>query len=692
MRSLPDVPSASLCAFARAGLLLLAVAAGPALAGTTPYVWPGTLPCNGTLQACIDGAAPDAEIVIVTSEPIDETLNIPNRSLVLRAAPGVDAQFAPGNNLFVGVAPISGDVAVVLEGLTFTDGYVSVSFNNAGNGAFTLRDLTFRQASPTTFGGYISVRALGGTVDAHIERNRLSGRPTGVNAAMISLEADGAELNARVFENRVTRAGATAGDGAGIQLSAVNGGSGTTRVHGNTVRGGFFRGGVHFSEGLFALSPSDYAVRAFSNVVVGPSGGDAGDGNGNGIAMAVYAGRLHAVVVNNTVTNVSNGILALRFVGGEPTAEVEGTVLNNVIAAFRGLTLSSELAAVPANDYNLINAASNVAALGAATITAPARLQSSAVPRLTAASPAIDAADTAALGLGILLNALPATDADGLRRIKGPAPAAADIGAYEFGDVAFVHVAEPDNTLANETRIAHPSTTSMPAANVMATPYRQAAAAYDTPLGVYLSGSRWAVFSQDVSAMPLRTHFDILVPGAGSGNFRHVATAATIFGNYTRLDNSALNDLGDRIVLVTQNWSVAAVYNPHPVGLFWNGTRWFIDNMDNAPMPEDAAFNVYAQAPSPNAFRVVPDTGASLVRLPHPLLDGNPCAAPQVTRQYDGDDVANHFAVRYDGGGWRVDTFGTPVTAGTQFHVLVVPAQAETCGAVLFGDSLESAP
>ncbi|MBB5207661.1 DUF7452 domain-containing protein [Chiayiivirga flava] len=692
MRSLPDVPPVSLSAFARAGLLLLAVAAGPALAGTTSYVWPGTLPCNATLQACIDGAAPDAEIVIVTSEPIDETLNIPNRSLTLRAAPGVDAQFAPGNNVFIGVAPISGDVVVVLEGLTFTDGYVSVSFNNAGNGAFTLRDLTFRQALPTTFGGYIGVRALGGTVDARIERNRLRGRPTGINAAMISLEADGAELNARVFENRITRAGATPGDGAGIQLSAVNGGSGTTRVHGNTVRGGFFRGGVHFSEGLAALSPSDYSVRAFNNVVVGPSGGDAGDGNGNGIAMTVDAGRLHAVVVNNTVTNASNGILALRWVGGEPTAQVEGTVLNNVIAAFRGLTLSSELAALPTNDHNLINAASNVATLGPATITAPARLQSSAVPRLTAASPAIDAADTAALGLGIILNALPATDADGLRRIKGPEPVSADIGAYEFGDTAFLHAAEPATTFANETQILHPSTTSMPAANVFATPYRASASVYDRPLGVYQSGSRWAVFSQDGSTMPLDAHFEVFVPAAGSGTFRHTATAANSFGNYTSLDNSALNDLGDRIVLVTQNWSIAPIYNPHPVGLFWNGTRWFIDNMDDAPMPENAGFNVYAQAPSPNAFRVVPDTGASLIPLPHPLLDGNPCAAPQVTRQYVGDDVANHFAVRYDGGGWRVDTFGTPVSAGTQFHVLVLPAQAETCGAVLFGDGLESAP
>ena len=690
MRSTTHPLALSLRASARA-VLLLALSCAPAFAGGTFYEWPGAAPCNGTLQACVDAAAADANISIVTSEPIDETLNIPNRSITLRGAPGVTAQFAPGNNVFVGVAPISGPVVVVLERLAFTDGYVSVSHNNAGNSAFTLRDLRFRQGAPDSFGGYITVQAIDGVVDTRIERNRMEGRPISPNTALVMLQADGAELNATVQDNMLTRPGAVAGDGAGIRVGAVNGGSGTTKVHGNTIRGAFSRGGLHFTEGLSALSPSDYAVRAFNNVVVGAAGGASGEANGSGITLVAFGGRLHAVVVNNTVTNVTDGIAALRWFGGEASAQIEGTVSNNLIVAFRGLTLSTDLAAVPSNDHNLINAGSNVATLGATTITDPARLQSFTVPRLTAASPAVDAADTALLALGIILHGLPNTDADGLRRIKGPDPAQADIGAYEFGDTTFVHTADADNSSFNETRTDHPSSNGMFPANVFATPNRNAAVAYDTPLGVYFPGGRWAVFSQDFSTMPLQAQFDIFVPAAGSGNFRHTATAANTTGNFTQLDDSALNSLEDRIVLVTQNWAVDNVYNPHPVGLFWNTANWFIDNLDDVDMPEGAAFNVYAQQPSPNAFRVVPDTGATLVPLPHPLLDGSRCAAPQVTRQYDGDVTTTHYSVRYDGGGWLIDTFGAPITEGTQFHVLVVPAQAETCGAVLFGDGFESA-
>jgi hypothetical protein len=69
-----------------------------------------------------------------------------------------------------------------------------------------------------------------------------------------------------------------------------------------------------------------------------------------------------------------------------------------------------------------------------------AKLVGDATPRLRA-SPAIDAADTNTLGLGIIINGLPVTDADGLRRIKG-ATNKIDIGAYESGDVSFAHTGD----------------------------------------------------------------------------------------------------------------------------------------------------------------------------------------------------------------------------------------------------------
>jgi hypothetical protein len=50
--------------------LALAAACGPAHA----QVWPGVAPCNGTLQACVDGVAAGAVIEIASNTPITSGL------------------------------------------------------------------------------------------------------------------------------------------------------------------------------------------------------------------------------------------------------------------------------------------------------------------------------------------------------------------------------------------------------------------------------------------------------------------------------------------------------------------------------------------------------------------------------------------------------------------------------------------
>lgn len=671
----------------------IALVAWPAFAGGPVSEWPGVAPCDTTLQACIDASVAGAQIVIVQTTPIDETLNIQNRSVTVRAASGQRAVFAPGRDLFVGVAPISGDVDVTLEGLDFSDGNVSVSFNNAGTGRFTLRDLTLRPDGDDAFGGQLRVRAVDGTVDALIENNRVTGRPTAADA-LIEVESDGAVLDARVYHNTTQRSDLT-GDGSGIFVRAINGATGTTKLHANVVRGGFVHGGIVAREGPLVETPSDYAVRLVNNVVVGVLEEKYVGDPVKGIVLGVQHGRLHGVVMNNTVTAVAHGIDAMHWIPGSSSGRIEGLIANNLVVAYRGLATSTELAAVPPNHHNLINATVNDATLGAGTVTAPARLRSLGTPRLLSDSPAIAAADSGSLALALLLNTLPVTDADGLRRIKGTAPDAADIGAYEFGDVAFSATARPVDTIGNIGVLRHPSTDGLPLANLMTTPDGSSGIALPDALGVYFDGftSRWAAFLQDIATpMPDNARFAAFVPAPGSGVFRHEATADNTEDKFTRLANGALDNLGDRIVLVTQNWTVGETYNDHPVGLLYNGSTWFIDNIDGAAMPIGAGFNVYAQAPSPNAFRVPAPVDATRIPLPHPLLDGNACARPQVTRQYNSTYTAGNFQLLYIDDRWVIDTFGEPVIGAVQFHVVVVPEQAEGCEGLLFDDGFESPP
>ena len=116
-------------------------------------------------------------------------------------------------------------------------------------------------------------------------------------------------------------------------------------------------------------------------------------------------------------------------------------------------------------------------------------------------------------------------------------------------------------------------------------------------LGVFYTGTRWAIFVQDVSPMPLNALFHIHLP---AGGFTHLATTANIHGNWTVLDHEGLNNNPDAVVLVTPNYTQSGnggLYHPFHIGVFFIGGRWAIFNQDFSPMQEGAAFNVWAAPP-----------------------------------------------------------------------------------------------
>jgi hypothetical protein len=61
----------------------------------TVRLWPGTSPCDTTLQACIDRSANDDTVQIQSNGPIDENLNV-NKTLSLVAAAGFRPAFDVG--------------------------------------------------------------------------------------------------------------------------------------------------------------------------------------------------------------------------------------------------------------------------------------------------------------------------------------------------------------------------------------------------------------------------------------------------------------------------------------------------------------------------------------------------------------------------------------------------------------------
>lgn len=672
--------------------ILVFVLVLPASAGATTYAWPGAAPCATTLQACVDAVADGSRVEVATVTPIAEDISLYNRSLTLTAASGFAPSFGPGHWLSVTSNALAGDLNVNVSQLAFSDGYLFANYHGTGTATYDFEQLTLtRMGSDSS--NYIEVDANAGIVHATLIGNRLTGVPGSLNRGLIHLAASGAELDATAYYNHVTNSSAVAVTGAGIFADMHASGtaaSGTLKLHGNEVRGGFYRGGIFISEGLFASTASAIHARVYNNVVVGTDASSSGLG-GTGIAFVANNGSIDAQAINNTVSLSYDGIFASQWSGGGAGAAISGLIDNNVIVTYRGLELGS--IATATNDYNLINATTSSVAYGAHTITAPAQLVADAAPRLRATSPAIDAADTTTLGFGLILNGMPTSDADNTRRIKG-ASSKADIGAYESGDATFTHIATVANVSANVSALDDASLNGNSGASPIATPnYNIGGAAgvnYNHPFGVYYPNPQWALFNQDFSnPMPVGAHFDVFVPAAGGGAFTHVTSGANVSGYGTVLDDSSTNSLPDRIVLVTQDW--IGTYNPHPIGVFYGGdSRWHVANLDHAAMPTNLGFNVYAQEPGPNAF-VITATSANAdamhVTLRHPLLDNTPCARPQVTRVLnDLSTVADNFDVYYTAPYWNIFGYNSNIVSGDRFNVLVNAQQVFDCTDRIFAD------
>ncbi|MEO7916519.1 MAG: choice-of-anchor Q domain-containing protein, partial [Dokdonella sp.] len=298
--------------------------------------------------------------------------------------------------------------------------------------------------------------------------------------------------------------------------------------------------GIGIRESTDAAAASSITARLYNNVLIGNDH----NASSNGVIAQVKRGEMSLQVINNTITGWFQSVYAGSYNSpGTGTQNIDGLVVNNVMVS-RGpaFFLQTTTTASLSNSYNLVNAPSDGTSLGSNSILSPARLVSESLPRLRGDSPAIGAADTGTLGFGIIFNALPGTDADGLRRIKGIG-GGADIGAYEFGDVSFEH--RVTGSGSNISRVYSTAFDGVSSALVQASVVDSpliASVAYDRPYGFYYTNSSWRFFDEGLVALSPGTTFSGFAPGSGGGPLRHVATPAAITSFFTLVDNSSFNN------------------------------------------------------------------------------------------------------------------------------------------------------
>ena len=242
----------------------------------------------------------------------------------------------------------------------------------------------------------------------------------------------------------------------------------------------------------------------------------------------------------------------------------------------------------------------------------------------------------------------------------------------------FIHTATAANITANSTTIDNPLTNGNPNALLTITqnwnPGGVGGIYNNHPVGVWYTGANWAIFNQDLAAMPAGAAFNVLVASTNAPTFIQAATVANITSNYTVIDNPAINGNPNAVLTVTQNWNpggIGGTYNNHPIGVWYTGTKWAIFNQDIAAMPVGAAFNVAIlthRADMAVHFATAGNTAGDYTLFDLPETDGHPEAIALATQDWNppgGSAIYNPHppGVWYDGvpGEWGV--FNEDITA-----------------------------
>ena len=650
----------------------------------TDYEWTGVgSSCGDLLRSCVNNAADGDAIIIKTNQVIDETLFPTDSSVSLIAGDGFSPTFGAGQNIHLenrshatrvkGMTMIDGGITIDNRASAITDALIEISGNN------------ITQSSSS--GIYVRQFAVGQALDIDVKFNHINISGDLHAAIQLFIPASGDySWNANIYGNTVKLNEGT----WGVFINNGNGlGDLYNMISANIIEG-VGRSGIEIQNKL--NSQAKVTSYLISNYLRGSMI--------RALSRLSSIGEMNVFLYNNTLIDTPSGISIEGLNGDTP---LEFHLINNLIVDAEigvsvGYPLYNNMLTNETNMFQRVDSHNGYTVSGSNITVADhiAVVQSGLTPRLVAGSPAIDAATFVTAGSYV--------DADGLYRSK---LGGIDIGAFEYGDTAFVHTATGGsyNTQMSHSAINGLSSSESIHITQNATqPVGDFSLFNDANAGIWYSGGigRWNIFNQDtMTEIENGVNFNVIQVGDSANTFEHVASGGTF--SFTLLDVSQLNDDPNKILQVSQHWT--GFYNDHPEGIYYNEIfdKWYIYNLDNAPIPDGANYNVYYQDSSKSAWQhtaTLDNSGTTHTILDNPLINGVPCAQIQVTQKAVNDAFNGHsVAVQYNrdiekwlilqqqenGGIVSVPALPT----GAQFHVLINPQQIEQCKDVIFANSFD---
>ncbi len=159
------------------------------------------------------------------------------------------------------------------------------------------------------------------------------------------------------------------------------------------------------------------------------------------------------------------------------------------------------------------------------------------------------------------------------------------------------HKTDPSNIKGNSTFLNVEGLNNNPGAIIIVEADANARAVNSHPVGVWYDGSKWAVFNQDIAAMPQEVTYTITWKNPDAGSFYQTATISNLTEGKMVLDNPLLNNKPAAGFYVSPVWNPegkGGVYNNSDITLTYDkiSAKWRILNINGNPVATGASFNI----------------------------------------------------------------------------------------------------
>ena len=166
--------------------------------------------------------------------------------------------------------------------------------------------------------------------------------------------------------------------------------------------------------------------------------------------------------------------------------------------------------------------------------------------------------------------------------------------------------------------------------------------------------------------------------------FTHQCKSSNTKGHITYLNNPALNNNPNAIIIVTQEYGT---YNANEVGVWYTKGKWTIFNQNRKPMPKTAKFNVLVfKKPTSQAFVHTTsrrNISKHITTLNSSQLNNKKNAVVLVTQRY-GKYNTSPVGIWYNQNKWKIynEQTSKAMPAGTKFNVVVLKAGQRAIGSL----------